>query len=155
MRRLIATAALVGTLALSGAAVAAPFKNFQATPTHTGHHSGDSLPTPLAKAWSRDLGGSTSYPVVVDGRIFVTVANRGYSGTSVVALDAHTGRTLWSHALAGNYRWSNAAYANGILVVLADTGWITGYDPATGAAHWTRRLGDPFATPPTGAHGLV
>jgi outer membrane protein assembly factor BamB len=147
--------AVAATLLLPQAATAAPFKNFQADPAHDGHHRGDALHPPLVRAWSRDLGGSTSYPVIVGGRIFVTVANRGYTGTSIVALDAGSGRTLWSHALAGNYRWSNATYASGLVVNVADTGWLTAYRPATGAVAWTKRISGPFAAPPTASRGIV
>src|SRR5205823_766083 len=87
---------------------------------------------PLHRIWARDLGGSTSYPIIAHGKIFVTVANRGEFGTTLIALDARTGRTLWSHAVAGIYRWSNATYDRGLLFNLADTGWLTAYRPATG-----------------------
>jgi outer membrane protein assembly factor BamB len=151
------TAAAAAGLLLAAApsALAADFRTFQANPAHDGHVRGESFRPPLKRLWARDLGGSASYPIIAGNRIFLTVANRGYSGTSLIALDALTGRTLWSRPAAGNYRWSNATYGNGKLFHLSDTGELTAHRPSTGAKLWSTRVGNPWAAPPTAADDSV
>src|SRR5690606_12963433 len=47
----------------------------------------------LVPGWTFEPAGGSSVPLVVDGVMYVS------SGPNVVALDADTGATLWSHAL--------------------------------------------------------
>ena len=65
-------------------------------PLHDGS-SADQLTAPLAPLWTRDLGGTVSYPLMVNGRVFVatTSAPGGSYGSELWALDAVTGATLW------------------------------------------------------------
>ncbi|HMG77030.1 MAG TPA: FG-GAP repeat protein, partial [Pyrinomonadaceae bacterium] len=73
---------------------------YQIDATHSGAQF-DTVTPPLARRWSRDLGGQISYPLIANGRIFVTVATKLY------ALDEVNGATLWGPVdLGGTYGWS-------------------------------------------------
>jgi outer membrane protein assembly factor BamB len=149
-------AAMAAVLAASSAvAHAADFRNFQANPAHTGHVRGESFRPPLKRLWARDLGGSASYPIIAANRIFLTVDNHGYEDTTLIALDALTGRTLWSRRVQSGYPWSNATYAHGRLFNLSENGELTAYRPATGAELWSRRLSAVSKAPPTAADDSV
>ena len=84
--------------------------------------------------WSRDLGGQISYPLIVGGRIFVTVANQASYGTKLYALDEANGATLWGPVdLGGTYGWSNAAYDAGRVFAVNFDGLLRAFDAASGA----------------------
>ena len=40
---------------------------YQLDPAHDGYQSGDQITAPLSQAWSVGLGGSISYPLIVNG----------------------------------------------------------------------------------------
>jgi outer membrane protein assembly factor BamB len=132
-------------------------------PAHTDSVSGDALTPPLAKQWSRsDLGGTVSYPLIVGGRVFVTVQGPyGNTGSSppkwIYALDENTGATLWSRSISGTYGFATAAYDNGTVFVLNYDGLLQGFDAATGtpglSVQLTGQYG--FDSPPTAANGIV
>src|SRR5689334_5941313 len=68
---------------------------YQADSFHDGKVTGGTEKPPLVKRWTRDLGGGVSYPVVVDGKVFVTASTGGGYGTTLYALDAQTGLDVW------------------------------------------------------------
>jgi len=54
-------------------------------------------PTDLKRTWAAKLAGTLSAPVVADGKLFVALIN----AHSVCALDAATGRQVWSFTTGG------------------------------------------------------
>jgi outer membrane protein assembly factor BamB len=153
-RRAVTIVATVVAIA-PGAARAADFPGFQADPAHSGHVSGETFVPPLTRAWSRSLGGPVSYPVIANGMVFVTVANRD-KGTTLMALDAATGAERWSKPLEHDDGWSAPTYDDGRLFVLAG-GWgaLYSFDPISGTQNWVRAVSRPGAGPPTASGGTV
>lgn len=99
--------------------------------------------------WRRQVGpfqiifGYASSPLLVDDTLYVQVVHRGPS--SLIALDATTGKTRWSHARASDalaesqeaYTTPVPATLDGQLRVLVLGGdRLTAHDPATGAVTW-------------------
>jgi outer membrane protein assembly factor BamB len=146
--------------ALDGACVA-----YQVDPAHTGNQPASKLKPPLTLAWSIDLvdlgaavGAVVSYPLIVDGRIFVTFqANRG---AVIEALDLQTGHLLWGPlptSRSGISTWANAAYDSGRVYVVNGNGLLAALDPSTGAPFWTKQMPGQYAfsAPPTATGGMV
>ena len=46
---------------------------YQLDPAHDGFQTGDAITTPLAKVWSDSITGSISYPLIINGVVYVTV----------------------------------------------------------------------------------
>jgi outer membrane protein assembly factor BamB len=124
---------------------------------HTGNQPESKLRPPLARQWSVDLGGDVSYPLVVGGAAYVTVAN-DVAGSKLVALALGSGQTLWGPIdLGGTYRWSNAAFDEGRIYAVNYDGVVTAFDAVSGGTEWTTQLSGQtsFTSPPTAAGGLV
>ncbi|HEU4382346.1 MAG TPA: PQQ-binding-like beta-propeller repeat protein [Anaeromyxobacteraceae bacterium] len=131
--------------------------SFQVTPSHSGVIDFDSVSFPTASAWSVDLGGAPSYPLIAEGKVFVTVSVSG--NTQLVALDQATGATAWSPiSIAGA---ANAAYDGGTVFVLSsmfgNPALMQAFDAASGALRWSTLLAGQYAfsSAPTAANGLV
>ena len=116
---------------------------YQINPAHTGSQS-DTVAPPLVKRWSRDLGGPISYPLIAEGKVFVTVRIQNQTGPSVsklYALDASTGATAWGPIdLAGTRGWSASAYDAGRIFALNYDGDLRAFDAASGALFWEKQL---------------
>src|SRR5437867_11567809 len=119
-------------------------RNFQINPTHTGSISSEHLTPPLKQKWVVNFGRSISYPLIADGKVYVTVRNSSASGTALYALDGATGATVWSYALGGNYWWSAACYENGRVFALNGDGLLRAFDGATGNLIWGVQLPRPI-----------
>jgi outer membrane protein assembly factor BamB len=138
-----------------------PAVAFQIDIAHSGNQTASTLTPPLTRAWSVDFGDSAafvSYPLIVDGRVFVTGSTPNGAVASLRALDLATGNVIWGPVdIGGVDEWSNAAYGDGRLYVLVATGLLTAFDPATGAAIWSTQLPgqSDFSSPPTAAGGMV
>ena len=112
----------------------------------------------LGLRWTAQLGDDVSYPVIAEGRVFVTVrpANTEAYGTELVALDLATGAVAWRLPVAGTYYWSALAYGDGRLYLVNFDGQLTALAPATGAALWSVKLSQySFSTPPVAFDGHV
>ncbi|HTB57511.1 MAG TPA: PQQ-binding-like beta-propeller repeat protein [Polyangia bacterium] len=139
-----------------GAAVA-----FQIDVAHTGNQPASTLTPPLTRAWSVDLGDSTtvvSYPLIADGRVFVTTSPSAGAVGTLQALALATGKPLWGPIDTGNVGpYSNAAYDDGKIYVIIGTGLLTAFDAATGATVWAKQMPGQivFSSPPTAAGGMV
>ncbi len=108
---------------------------------------------PLSPSWTVSLDGTVSYPLIVGGRIFVTVA-RGTGGSEIVALSAATGAVVWGPISVPS--GANATYDNGRVMVMSSNGLLTALDPASGSQLWSTVLtGISFSSPPTAANGAV
>jgi outer membrane protein assembly factor BamB len=153
--------ALVLALALAAAGTARAASSDQAVayqldPAHDGYQSASPITTPLSQAWSTNLGGAISYPLIVNGIVYVTAVNSG-GGTNLYALNQATGATLWSHALGGTYPWSGLAYDAGQVFTVNSNGALTAFDATTGATSWSTTLPGQysFSSPPTATNGYV
>ena len=125
---------------------------YQLNAAHDGHISDAALATPLAQAWSVTLPGAISYPVIANGEVFVTAADK-----TLYALSQATGATVWSHAVGGTFNWSGLAYDRGQVFVVNSSGLLTAFDPATGSTAWSKQLPGQFffSSAPTAANGIV
>ncbi len=149
------------TASVTGAAAAAypPATAYQVTVNHAGvvNFSG-SVNYPKVSTWSRTFAGPVSYPLIVGGRVFVTVANSSSYGTQLYALDEDTGATVWGPMqISGTYYFSNATYESGKVFVINSDGMLRSFDAATGANGWSTNLPGQymFSAPPTAYGGLV
>ena len=130
-------------------------RNFQINATHTGANSVEGLNPPLRQRWVVNFGQPISYPLIADGKVFVTVRVDA-GGTTLHALDATNGASLWSTALGGSSRWSGACYENGRVFALNGSGLLRAFDGVSGSLIWSSQLPGQFSfsAPPT-VHGGV
>src|SRR5687767_3048354 len=130
-------------------------RNFQVDATHTGSSS-EALVPPLKQRWVRNFGQSISYPLIADGKVFVTVQNPS-GGTTLHALDSASGTTIWSFALGGSFPWSAACYEYGRVFAVNGSGLLRAFDGATGAVSWSLQLSGQFlfSAPPTVHQGII
>ena len=144
------------------AAVPDQATTYQTNPLHTGDQPGDALAPPLTQRWTLDLHGFVSYPLIAEGRVFVTVANTDAQmvpqpGSRLYALDQATGKALWAPAELGGKGSSFAAYDNGRVFTVNTEGVVQAFDAATGKGAWSLDLEgkDPFTAPPVATMGNV
>jgi outer membrane protein assembly factor BamB len=138
-----------------------PTVAFQVDVAHSGNQPASTLRPPLTRAWTVDFSASAdfvSYPLIVDGRVFVTTSASQSANATLRALDLATGSVLWGPTTIGGIdEWSNAAYDAGRLYVLVNSGLLTAVDASTGAVLWMKQLPgqNDFTSPPTAAGGMV
>ena len=76
-------------------AASGPSTSFQADPAHTGFVSEPGLSPPLRRVWTQRFPAEMSYPIIAEGKVFVTAAKAHGRGSQVVALSTRTGRRRW------------------------------------------------------------
>jgi len=146
-----------GTWAAGGG----PAVAFQVDVAHSGNQPASTLTPPLTRAWSVDFGDTVdyvSYPLIVDGRVFVTTSADKVANSTLRALDLATGKVIWGPlAIGGANQWSNAAYDDGRIYVVISSGLVTAFDPASGATLWSKKMPgqNDFSSPPTAGGGMV
>jgi outer membrane protein assembly factor BamB len=129
---------------------------FQVNTAHTGSITSPGLVPPLRQKWSINFGNFISYPIIADGRVFVTVKHSGpLYDSQVYAIDAASGAILWSFNLVGERLWSALTYENGRLFASTREGGLRRFDAATGTVIWTKSVGGPYLAPPTAFQGVV
>jgi len=156
-------AALLMCLALLSVPVAAHAAStdqavaYQLDPAHDGYQTADPITTPLKQAWSDSLPGAVSYPLIVNGVVYVTASVSSGYGTTLYAIEQATGATLWSRALGGTYFFSGLAYDAGQVFTVNFDGQLTAFNASTGARDWSVALPgqSSFTSPPTAANGFV
>ena len=91
--------------------------------------------------WSVDVGGTPSYALIVQGKIFLTVSV-GSGSSQLVALDQATGATVWGPIAIGGT--ANAAYDSGKVFVIsspfATAATIEAFDAQSGNQLWSTLL---------------
>jgi outer membrane protein assembly factor BamB len=134
---------------------------FQITPSHSGAITFNNVGLPTGPAWSRDVGGSPSYALIAQRKVFVTVNTTQQTGSStsseLLALDQATGATDWGPISIGGI--ANATYDGGTIFVnispSSDAPQLQAYDAATGTLKWALKLGGTSSAAPTAENGLV
>jgi outer membrane protein assembly factor BamB len=132
--------------------------SYQADAAHSGEVPGSTLVPALQQRWIRTDLGETSYPLVVDGLVYVVSAGSKSSyGTVLYALDALTGRTVWSRTMGGTYWYGALAYDDGHVFALNYDGLLRGLNPATGETQWAKALPGQysFTSAPSARDGVV
>ena len=130
---------------------------FQINTTHTGSISVENLTPPLTQRWTVNFGQPISYPLIAEGRVFVTVKNAVVQGSSLYALDATNGAIIWSFNLGGFSRLSGTCYENGRVFAVNGDGVLRAFDGATGNVIWNVQLPNQwsFSSPPTVLDGVI
>ena len=131
---------------------------YQHDAAHDGGSLDDSFVTPLTQRWSKALGGTIGYPVIADGRVFVTVAHSPGYGVDVEALSLSTGDVLWGPTSIGGTYWSGSlAYDAGKVFAINFDGSLTAFDAVSGVIGWTTKLAGQYAftSPPTAVNGTI
>jgi outer membrane protein assembly factor BamB len=133
---------------------------FQIDPAHTGQQPTDSLRPPLVRKWAIDLPAPAtnpvmSYPLIVDGRIFVTEFAFGGPGR-LYALSERTGGVLWGPvSIGGDGHYSALAFDSGRIFTISSDGLVDAFDPHDGRLLWSTPLGSPVDSAVTAAGGVV
>ena len=132
-------------------------RNFQIDATHTGATTSATLTPPLKQRWVVNFGQPISYPLIADGKVYVTVKNASGGGTTLFALNATNGATLWSSNLGGSFPWSGSCYENGRVFALNASGLLRAFDGATGTVVWSALLPGQFmfTSMPTVRDGVI
>jgi len=131
---------------------------YQNNPAHSGFLSEPGgLKPPLKQAWSINLGGAVSYPLIAENMVFVTAANPSGYGTLLVALDRVTGTIIWQKVIGGSDFWSNAAYDQGTIFLINSDGLLQAFTAKTGLRRWYMQFQGQigFDSPPTAVNGIV
>jgi outer membrane protein assembly factor BamB len=133
---------------------------WQNNPTHDGFDPASPLVTPLRVKWTRDFTAigvqSISYPLIAQGFVFVTTETTNQNG-KLIALNEHTGATIWSANIGGAYGVGYAAYDSGKVFVVNHDGLMKAFDAANGTLLWSVNLPGQysFTSPPTAVNGIV
>ncbi len=104
---------------------------------HDAARSGSSVaavPTNLGLAWQADLGARPTPPVVAGDRAFVATPDNH----TVHALDARTGKRLWSYAVAGRVD-SPPTYYQGLVLFGSADGHVYALSASEGTLAWRFR----------------
>jgi outer membrane protein assembly factor BamB len=131
--------------------------DYQVDGAHDGNARNAGVELPLTKSWTRSWDGDIGYPLIADDSIFVAVTGSRHSGKRIFALDATTGKTVWSHDEDGAYDVLGITYDQGTLFVLNSEGQVKAYDAETGSLRWsvTMPLQSSFTSPPTAWGGRL
>jgi outer membrane protein assembly factor BamB len=127
-------------------------------PAHTSSALDPSLAPPLAAIWSfhPSLGLTISYPLIAGGRVYFAYgSNVSGSTEQLIAVDEHTGATIWGPVDLGVYRLAGQAYDGGRIFTADSTGGVRSFDAATGAPGWTTALSSSSVAQPTAYRGLL
>lgn len=117
---------------------------YQIDPAHTGSQF-DTVTPPLTQRWSRDLGGSVSYPLIAGGKVFVL------AGTTLYALNGANGATVWGPIEIGTA--PSIAYDSGRVFAINFDGLLRAFDASNGTQLWSQQLSGPGVTSPLSAMG--
>jgi outer membrane protein assembly factor BamB len=158
-RKLPAVACVAGIFYVSVQAVAQDQSvAYQQNVRHDGFDSASSLVPSLTLKWRHNFASrdTVSYPLIAEGRVFVTVARANFT-KALVALDEITGDTIWSVNVGGTYSYVNAAYDSGKVFAINFDGLLKAFDAATGNLLWSVDLPIQYAftSPPTATGGIV
>jgi outer membrane protein assembly factor BamB len=157
---------ILSFLALTTALIAAPAeaqiaqnqaRNYQINATHSGSVYSEGLTPPLKQKWSFNFGQPISYPLIADGRVFVTVRNPSGNGTRLVAFNAADGAILWSYILGAYSAWSGLCYENSRVFAINGDGLLRAFNVVSGDVVWSTQLPGQysFTSAPTVFQGVI
>src|SRR5213080_144565 len=151
--------AVCAALAIAGSASADPGAlagAYQINAAHSGVQTDGALTPPFGLRWRVTLPAQVSYPLIAEGKVFVTAASSADNATRtpvLYALDQASGRTLWSQILPLGWQRANAAYDNGRIIVTgtnpvccAAGGVTLAYAADSGTLLWRTELPGEYAT---------
>jgi alpha-tubulin suppressor-like RCC1 family protein/outer membrane protein assembly factor BamB len=151
------TTLLASAPAMAQAAASGETSTFQIDAIHSGALSGGTELPPLAKRWTRQLGGTIGFPLVAQRKVFaIAPTGHGTEGYTLYALDAATGKDVWGPIDLGVR--AQFTYGDGVVFVLHVDGIMRAFDAATGRQRWiTRVVGTAhwFDAPPVYRAGVV
>jgi outer membrane protein assembly factor BamB len=136
--------------------------NYRVTLAHDNAVVGSTLRPPLRLRWQIAIGLTRSNLIVAGGRVFFVNDDRVKA--QLTALDAATGRVLWSRSAGPGLTGGWALAYEGGRVFMSrldwghgDEGHVTAVAAATGAVLWERRLTEYYGinAPPTVADGTL
>jgi outer membrane protein assembly factor BamB len=140
---------------------------YQINVAHNGVQTDSELTPPFSLRWRVTLPAQVSYPLIAEGKVFVTEASSANDATRtpvLYALDQASGETLWSQTLPLGWQRANAAYDRGRIFVTGTnpgccgSGGVTlAYAADSGTLLWRTELPSEYATTaaPTAANGVV
>ena len=109
------------------------------------------------RLWSMSVGsgeknsGVRQRPVVWQGKVFA-----GSAGSSVSALELHTGKSLWTWNGEKKSRWSGGpGVGEGLVVIGSLDGEVVALDEASGAQKWAAKVPNEVIAAPAVQGGLV
>jgi outer membrane protein assembly factor BamB len=105
------------------------------------------------EAWRSTVGRMVRSSALLVGERVLVGAVDGRSAGALVALDARSGKALWRRALRAVF--SSPALGEGAVLVGSDDGSLHAFDPETGNARWSHRLGGRVRATPAVAAGAV
>ena len=94
----------------------------------------DTVAAEVKPAWQQELGGRLSSPVIAGGQVFLTSVDTH----QVLALDAETGKSLWSYTAGGRVDSPPTIYQGRVLFGSAD-GYVYCLRAADGTLIWRFR----------------
>jgi outer membrane protein assembly factor BamB len=142
---------------------------YQINVAHSGVQTDVALTPPFSLRWRVTLPAQVSYPLIAEGKVFVTAASSADNATRtpvLYALDQASGQTLWSQTLPVEWQRANAAYDAGRIFVSGNNpfvccdsqnGVVLAYAADTGKLLWRTQLPGEYGTTaaPTAANGVV
>ena len=139
----VMTIGALGSLLLAWTVPAAaggdPAVTFQENAGHTGR-AADGITPPLVKKWTAHFLRQPLYPLIADGRVFVSVPTDNFifphDTSQLYALDEATGNVLWGPLTIPNGNISFNAYDAGRLFNVTSGGDIRNLDPVNGTLGW-------------------
>lgn len=119
---------------------------FQMDPGHSGSVTFNAVTLPTNPLWKATLDGPPSYPLIAQGKVFLTCPISG--GSELIALDQTTGAVAWGPILIGGP--CNATYEAGKVFVASAVGFANGaimqaFDAGTGKQLWSASLPNQYA----------
>jgi outer membrane protein assembly factor BamB len=117
---------------------------YQVHPSHSGSQQSATVTPPLVRLWSQHFAAAVSYPVMADGRVFVSVnPSAGSVGPIVRGFDAASGSTLWtSESIRSDAGMSpvHLTLDRGALFAANRAGAVLAFDTVTGNVLWRAQL---------------
>jgi outer membrane protein assembly factor BamB len=119
--------------------------SYQVNPLHNGNASGAQLRSQPRRAWARSWRGTVSYPLIAQGRVFVTVTDpdakvEAEAAREIVALNARTGETLWTFDAGASWGSLTLAYDGSRLFAIDQDGSIDGLSARAGVPLWNTEV---------------
>lgn len=119
----------------------------------------DNLVPPLNLKWSITLGGTAFYPLIAQGKVFITATTSQNEGL-LYAFDLSTGKPAWGPidiGSAGVPALAAATYDAGRIFTFDGAGIMEAFSAKNGSLLWITQITSQysFSSPPTASNGMV